>query len=78
MKLYMKCTTDRLELPLAFADSTKELAQMLHMTNGSVASAISREVCGFHKVIVEPDMWPTDDGGLWYYDEKGRTVILEA
>ena len=37
MKLYMKCTTDSLELHLAVADSTKELAEMLHMSNGSVA-----------------------------------------
>ena len=52
MKLYMKCTTDSLELPLAVADSTRELAKMLHMTNGSVAIAVSREVSGFHKVII--------------------------
>lgn len=52
MKLYMKCTTDSLELPLAVADSTKELAEMLHMSNSSVASAVSRELCGFHKVII--------------------------
>lgn len=77
MKLYMKCTTDSLELPLAVADSTKELAKMLHMTNGSVASAVSREVSGFHKVII-PECWPNDDGGLWYYDEHGRAVTLEA
>jgi hypothetical protein len=50
---------------------------MLHMTNGSVASSVSREVSGFHKVII-PECWPNDDGGLWYYDEHGRAVTLEA
>jgi hypothetical protein len=61
MKLYMKCTTDSLELPLAVADSTKELAEMLHMSNGSVASAISRGVCGYHKVII-PESWGNEKG----------------
>lgn len=22
-------------------------------------------------------VWPDNDGNLWYYDENGRTVILE-
>jgi predicted HTH transcriptional regulator len=57
--------------------TVRELAKMLHMTNGSVASAVSREVSGFHKVII-PECWPNDDGGLWYYDEHGKAVTLEA
>lgn len=79
MKLYMKCTTDDLELPIAVADSTRELAQMLHMTNGSVASAVSREVCGFHKINIEPEMYPDNDGWVWYKDpDTWETVYLEG
>lgn len=61
MKLYMKTTTDKYELPIAVADSTHELAEMLHMTNGSVASAISRGICGFHKIIIS-ELWSDEKG----------------
>ena len=75
MKLYMKCTTDKYELPIAVADSTKELAQILHLANSSVKRAVSREKCGFHKVEIEPDMYPDNDGNLWYF-ENGKTVYV--
>ena len=61
MKLYMKCTTDELELPLAVADSPKELAVMLKANYGTIATMVSRQICGYHKVEIEdtelyPDM----------------------
>lgn len=55
MKLYLKTTTDDLELPIAVAGSAEELARMLHTTKGSVKSAISHHYAGWHKVIVEED-----------------------
>ena len=55
IKLYLKTTTDDLELPVAVAGSAEELARMLHTTKGSVKSAISHHYAGWHKVIVEED-----------------------
>ena len=36
MKLYVRTTTDELELPVAVADSAKELAEMTGTTVGCV------------------------------------------
>lgn len=53
MTLYMKCTTDRYEFPIAVADSCAELARMLGLSLNSVYSMISKEISGFHKIEVE-------------------------
>lgn len=53
MKLYIKTTRDKYELPLVVADSPKELAQKLGMSRRSVASMCSREQSGFHRVEIE-------------------------
>ena len=52
-KLYLKTTTDDLELPIAVAGSTKELARMLKTTPGAVKSAISHHYGGWHRIIIE-------------------------
>lgn len=53
MTLYMKCTTDRYELPIAVADSGQELAKMLNMSVNSVWTCISKHRSGYHKIEVE-------------------------
>lgn len=80
MKLYMKCTTDALELPLAVADSPKELASMLKANYGTIATMISRQICGYHKIDIpeEPELYPDNDGKLWYYDKQGRAVTVKG
>lgn len=55
-KLYLRTTTDDLELPVAVAESPEELARMLHTTRGSVESSISKHHAGWHRVIIEEDM----------------------
>lgn len=77
MKLYMKCTTDELELPLAVADSIPELAKMTGNSENTIRSSISRCSNTFYVVDVPPEMWPDNDGNLWYYDNNGRVVIVE-
>ena len=70
MTIYMKCTTDRLELPIAVADTAKELARMLGVSHYSVYSEISRGYGGYHKVVI--DEWsPDNDGRLWRKREDG-------
>lgn len=56
MKLYIKCTTDKFELPVAVADSAAELAKMVGLTKGSVASMLTRELSGFHRIEIDEDL----------------------
>ena len=56
--LYIKCTTDKYELPIAVADSCNELSRMLGLSLNSVYSMISKEISGFHKIEVED--WRND------------------
>lgn len=62
MILYMKTTSDEYELPLAVAESPRELAEMIGIKVASVASTISRIKNGkpeatkcYHIVEVEDD-----------------------
>lgn len=57
MKLYLKVTTDKYQLPVAVADSAQELARIVGATKESVYSMISRSErgmnTGYIKVEVE-------------------------
>lgn len=82
-KLYIKCTTDKYELPVAVADDPGELARMLGVKVTTVRSNTSAHKNGYHRVELEdfiiPDCYPDNDGRLWYRDyETGRTVIVEG
>lgn len=78
MMLYMKTTTDKYELPLIVEDSPTKLAYKLGLNRHSVATMCSKQLSGYHRVEVEPDMWPDNDGNLWYYDNDGRVVTVEG
>ena len=56
MKLYTKTTNDIYELPLAVADSKRELAEMLGMSIGGVKSSFSKKKRNYHEIEVE-DEW---------------------
>lgn len=80
-KLYVKCTTDKYELPIAVADNPGELANMLGVTTGTVRSSTSKRKNGYYKVEVEdfilPVCYPDNDGNLWYRDYRtGKTVYV--
>ena len=78
MKLYVKYDTKPPCLPVAVAESTLELAMMLGMNHHNVQSAISHGYsCWAVIQIDEPETYPDNDGGLWYYDEDGRVVTVE-
>lgn len=58
MKLYMLVTKDEYELPLCVAGSLDELAEMVHSTKNSIASAISHakqkgKKCKYVKVEID-------------------------
>lgn len=54
-KLYLKTTTDELELPVAVAESAAELASMLGKTKDVVQSSIAHHYAGWHRIIIEED-----------------------
>lgn len=55
MKLYVRTTTDELELPVAVAGSAKELAEMTGTTAACVLSSISHGYKGWKRVELEDD-----------------------
>ena len=55
MTLYVKCTTDKYQLPEIVADSTRELAKKTGKTPGSIATMISRGYPGWYKVEVKDE-----------------------
>lgn len=73
----MKTTTDKYELPEAVAGSAKELARMVGKSPDSIATMISRGYPGYHKVKVDNDWFPTNDGGLWRYGENGKVEYAD-
>lgn len=52
MMLYVKCTTDKYQLPEIVCDSVKELAEKTGKTAGSIATMISKGYPGYYKVEV--------------------------
>lgn len=55
MKLYMKVTKDKYELPLIVEDSPTRLAERLGLKVGSVTSMVSKNRSGFVKVEVDDE-----------------------
>lgn len=55
MKLYIKTTRDKYELPVAVAESAKELAEMINTTENCVYSAISHKHKGWIRIEVEDE-----------------------
>ena len=78
MKLYTKTTKDRYEFPLAVADSKAELAQMTGQTVNTVRSCFSKHYGNYHEIEIGPEMYPDNDGNLWYRNDKGQVVIVEG
>lgn len=54
MKLYMRTTMDEYELPVAVAESARELARMIGTSEDAVFSSISQKHRGWYKIEV-PD-----------------------
>ena len=54
VKIYMRTTVDEYQLPIAVADSPKELAQIVGTSENVVLSSISKKRTGWYRVEV-PD-----------------------
>lgn len=55
MKLYVKYSLDKYELPIAVADSPKELAKMVGTTANVVSSSITHKRRGYAVVETKED-----------------------
>ncbi len=55
MTLYMKVTKDIYELPIAVAESPKELAMMLGVSPNAVSSSLSKKYPTWKKVEIEDE-----------------------
>ena len=53
VKIYLRTTTDELELPVEVAGSAEELARMLGKTKDVVQSSIAHHYAGWHRIIIE-------------------------
>lgn len=74
MKLYLKTTKDKYELPVAVAASTQELARMLGMKNSSVKSHISHHDKGWLKIEFEDEERGTNGKSTNYNDHIDISV----
>lgn len=61
MTLYVKTTADKYRLPLAVADSKRELAEMLGISPESVRSGFSHKHNTYYMVEVEDDTEQADN-----------------
>ena len=74
MHVYLKTTLDKYELPVAVADTARELAEMVGTSQSVVYSSISHNYRGYYMVELEEDLsdwYSTNDGQLWHYKEDG-------
>ena len=78
MKVYVKYDRRKPHLPVAIADSKEELADMIGTSLNTVASGLSHGIGTYAAVeIDEHDWFPTNDGGLWAYDNSGGVIYAE-
>lgn len=78
-KVFVKYDENPPYLPVAVADTKKELAEKLGMTARAVYCLFDRKNKNYGTIEVEPDMYPDGDGNLWYYDyDKAETVIVRG
>ena len=54
-KLYIRTTTDDLELPIIVEDNMVDIAKKLGMQKASVRSCFSHKYNGYHKIEMEEE-----------------------
>lgn len=77
MTVYVKYDRCKPHLPVAIADTKEELAKMIGMSLNTVRSSLSHGVGSFAEVeIGDFELYPDNDGRLWYYNEQGRVAYV--
>ena len=81
MKVYVKYDKKEPHLPVAVADSKKELAEQLGISLHNVLSSFYHGRSTFAEVDIGPitdviPCWADNDGGLWYWDDDMKTIYI--
>lgn len=77
MNLVVKYSKEFPYLPVGVGDNFHDLGRLLGISASAISHAVHRNSELYKVVEVEPDMYPDNDGNLWYWDENGRVVIVE-
>ena len=77
MSLVVKYSKIYPYLPEAVGDNFHDLGRILGISASAVSHAVHRDSESYKVVKTEQDMWPTNNGDLWYYDDNGKMVIVE-
>lgn len=76
MRLVVKYSSKPPHLPQAVGDNFHDLGRILGISASAVSHAVHRN-SELYKVVDIDEWWPTNDGDLWTYDEKGNVLIRE-
>ena len=77
MSLVVKYSKKYPYLPEAVGDNFHDLGRILGISASAVSHAVHRNSEVYKVVDDTPEMWPDNDGNLWYYSENGEVVIVE-
>ena len=78
MTVYVKYDRCKPHLPVAIADTKEELAKMIGMSLNTVRSSLSHGIGSFAEVeIGDLELYPDNDGRLWYYNDQGRVEYVD-
>ena len=62
MRVYMEATTDEIELPVAIADSPRELASIVGNKPSNIISSASKSRSGKKRKYISVDLEDEDEG----------------
>lgn len=77
MKLIVKYSSKYPYLPVGVGDNCHDLGRVLGISASVVSHAIHRDSSVYKVVEIEPEMYPDNDGNLWYYNEEGKVVTVK-
>lgn len=75
MELIVKYSKTYPYLPEAVGDNFHDLGRVLGISASAVSHAVHRESKIYKVVEIEPEIYPDNDGGLWYRDPKTNEVV---
>lgn len=77
LTLYVKYDSKYPYLPIAVADTKKELAQMLGVDESVVYSSFSHHRSTYKEVKYRPECYADNDGGAWFWHPvTGEAVYM--
>lgn len=80
MKVVVRYSEEYPNLPVAVGDNFHDLGRILGISASAVSHAVHRNSELYRVVdLNEPEMYPDNDGGLWYRDpDTLQTVYVEG